>query len=733
MSSEEELEHRRKAFDAAKSWGWSDADAEDLAGNAWTLYSREEKLKGRVLKEFWDVNPSRLLQAHQAVTQNQIRTRFPPEPNGFAHFGHAKSMAMNFHESFERMDPVPSAEQRHVTFRYDDTNPEVETEEYVQKLGEAVDWMGWKPSLTTFASDYFPKMFELAVQLIKQGDAYVCHQTGEDIERSRKCAEARHKPGFDEASSNVPAPESPWRGTSPEENLKKFMDMKRGLYEEGEVALRMKIDMRHPNPNLWDPVAYRIIYHHHGRSGDEWCIYPTYDFAHCVVDALEHIDYSICTMEFETRRESYYWLLFKLDLFRPKVFEFARFELKKTLMSKRKLKKLVEDKIVRGWDDPRMPTLMGMKRRGYSKDMINAFLKEVGITRNSSSIEVEKFFDVARHQLDVSVPRGFMVLRPVLVELINLPADFSGEIEAPLFPQIAENTEKRRMPISRMCYVDSENVRLEGSDDFYGMAPGKFVRLRYAAIVKCEKIETNSDGSIKSVQCTCWFPEDSPYFQYNSSPLPDVKPKGVLHWISSEPNTQPTTCEARLYDHLIQDEEAGGDEELKINPESEVVLKNAIVERDFIFAMVDRQASGELPRCQMERVGYFCLDLVDSQGKEKIVLNRILPLTSSAPVANKKGKNNDGKKAEGGKPQGRHRTNEERLAQEARKAELLKIPVLEYFKRPEEVEKWEAFDENGIPTREKGSADPLSKSKTKDLKKELEKHRKARTAAGFTD
>ena len=720
---------RTQAFNTAKQvWGWSDADADDLANNAIVLNSEKEELKGRPLKEFWDVNPTRLIEQHKQIVGNNMRTRFPPEPNGYAHTGHAKSMFMNFREAFERTHPDLPQESRHVTFRYDDTNPEVESLEFIDKLAEAVAWLGWKPARTTFTSDYFPEMYKFALRLIDSGDAYVCHQSGEEIERSRGLAQKRHEPGFDK-NATTESPESPWRNTSPAENRKKFFDMKRGLYAEGEASLRLKMDMTHPNPNMWDPVAYRVSYHPHPHAGDGWCIYPTYDYSHCIVDSIEHIDYSICTLEFETRRESYYWLLWKLDLYRPKVFEFARLELTRTVMSKRKLKKLVETKEVRGWDDPRMPTLMGMRRRGFSKDSINKFMQEIGVTRSMSTVDVNRFFAVVHKDLEETVPRCFGVLDPVPLELENVPKDFFTTFTAPLYPQNKDNTDIRELLFSRICYVDRENVRSDATaagNDFYGVVPGKFIRLRYGPLVECKSVKVLDSGKIASISGVCWFDVNSPHAQYNPSPMPEVKPKGVLHWISAKPNEFPLRFEARLYDHLLLED---GD---TTNPKSEVVVLDAMIERTFVENQLAKAVAAStiggdvVQRFQLERVGFFCFDIVDCTSVDRVVLNRILPLhVWSDPAAS-------GSTSASVSEKGKSRK-EERMQQEAAKAERLKYPCKDFFKRPGEVEKWEEFDESGFPLRAKGETQPLSKNATKQLRKDLDKHKKDREAAGFQD
>ena len=329
------------------------------------------------------VNSEALLRQHEEVTKGMVRTRFPPEPNGYLHMGHAKSMNMNFELAFEKLNVPPN--RRQTFFRYDDTNPEAESAEYIASLAEDVHWLGWRPNPTTFTSDYFPRLFQLAIELIKRGKAYVCHQTKAEIEACREVAKAQAADASFEGDAC-----SPWRDRPIEESLRLFEDMRRGKFEANAATLRLKMDMRSSNPNMWDQVAYRIKYLPHPHAGSDWCIYPTYDYTHCIIDSLEHIDYSICTLEFESRRESYFWVLEALDLYRPKVYEMSRLNISYTVLSKRKLLKLVSSGFMRGWDDPRMPTIKGMRRRGYTAGIINAFCRDIGATRNENVVQYER-------------------------------------------------------------------------------------------------------------------------------------------------------------------------------------------------------------------------------------------------------------------------------------------------------------------------------------------------------
>ncbi|KAJ1410197.1 Glutamyl/glutaminyl-tRNA synthetase [Ochromonadaceae sp. CCMP2298] len=304
------------------------------------------------------INSAKLLAEHAAINGSKVRTRFPPEPNGYLHVGHAKSMNMNFSLAFEKLGVKEC--DRETVFRLDDTNPEAESHEYIESIRQDVEWLGWKPCKTTHTSDYFPQLYELAVELIRRDKAYVCHQSKADIEASREICKIIC--GDPTSTLN---PHSPWRDRPVQESLREFENMRRGKYGSSDATLRMKMDMHSPNPNMWDQVAYRIKYIAHPMT-DAWCIYPTYDYTHCIIDSLEHIDYSICTLEFETRRESYFWVLEALDLYRPRVYEMSRLNLSYTALSKRKLKKLVDSGFMRGWDDPRMPTITGLRRRGKS-------------------------------------------------------------------------------------------------------------------------------------------------------------------------------------------------------------------------------------------------------------------------------------------------------------------------------------------------------------------------------
>lgn len=375
-------------------------------------------------------NSEALLKKQHEATGGKIMTRFPPEPNGYLHIGHAKAMRFNF--TFAK-------EQGGQTYlRYDDTNPVKENQEFIDNIRNCVDWLGYKPFKITFASDYFQELYDLACELIRKGKAYVCHSSKAEI------AEQRNQ-----------MKNSPYRDRSVEENLQLFEQMRKGRFAENECCLRVKIDMQHVNPNMRDFVAYRIRYVPHPHAGDKWCIYPTYDYTHCINDSLEHITHSLCTLEFENRRESYYWLLDALDLYKPMVWEYSRLNLTYTVLSKRKLEKLVGEKLVTGWEDPRMPTVLGLKRRGYTPSMINNFAAEIGVSRkgNDNITSVNLLENYARKELDVTAPRTFGVVDPVLLEIINYAETEKKECKAPLYPADPSRGEQTYF-LSERVYID---------------------------------------------------------------------------------------------------------------------------------------------------------------------------------------------------------------------------------------------------------------------------------------
>lgn len=642
-------------------------------------------------------NTPEMLAEHKRVTNGKVRTRFPPEPNGYLHIGHAKSMHMNFFEAFEKLQ-VP-VEARETYFRYDDTNPEAESEEYIDAIADTIRWLGYTPAKVTYSSEYFDELYELALKLIRKGRAYVCHQGKPEIEASRIVLQQFHStPGAKDEKDVPAAGKSPYRSRSAEDNLIEFEKMRLGLYAEGEACLRMKMDLASPNPNMWDHVAYRIKYVPHPHIGDKWCIYPTYDYTHCIVDALEHIDYSICTLEFETRRESYYWLLHELDLYKPKVYEFARLAMTYTVLSKRKLLKLVTSKTVRGWDDPRMGTLNGLKRRGFTPEIIKQFCKDIGVTRVQSTIQIERLFAVARNILGDSSKRVMTVLDPVEVVLenfeevpdkamlVNKVADYPQDVER-------DGGASHNVTLTKSIYLDRTDVRAVDSSDFYGLAPNKQIRLKYAYNFTCTRVETHENRVTKVFGVVDWS---------NA-----VKPKGIITWV---PKNSPQ-IEVRVYSHLFKLPELPSGivdwEALVDTQNSEVVYKNALVDPE---SYAKSLCIGG-PIVQFERMGYFVSDQ-DSTPKRQ-VWNQVVALRESSAVTN-----------EDGKPTASDANNSRKdtqMQQLALKLEKMKISPQEMFKRQPEL--YSQFDSEGLPTHDASGA-PLTKSQQKKLKKEQDKQKK---------
>mmetsp|Transcript_38374 Transcript_38374/g.66622 ORF Transcript_38374/g.66622 Transcript_38374/m.66622 type:complete len:658 (+) Transcript_38374:60-2033(+) len=630
------------------------------------------------------VNSEELMKAHLDRTGGKIITRFPPEPNGYLHIGHAKSMSMNFQQAFEKLEVAP--ENRATIFRYDDTNPEAEAREYVESLAEDVAWMGWRPARVTHTSDYFDQLFEFALQLIREGKAYVCHQTGEEIKACREVAQKMIKDPTFQGNPN-----SPWRDRSPEENLRLFLDMKKGKFAAGAAALRLKMDMTSANANMYDQVAYRIKYIPHPETGDTWCIYPTYDYTHCVIDSLEDIGYSICTLEFETRRESYYWVLEALGIYRPKVYEFARLNITHTVLSKRKLKKLVVTRRVRNWDDPRMPTISGLRRRGYTADILNRFCLDIGVTRNDSAIQYERLQYWARQTLHETSPRAMAVLDPLLVKLTNLGEE--EELAVPDFP-FAPERGAHAVRLTAEIYIDRSDFREEDSEDYYGLSPGKAVGLKYAHPIACTGVERDAGGRVTAVLAEVDRSSGA------------GRPKGNVTWVPG--GGRALACEVRLYDHLFTQEEVPDEGwEAALNPASEVVCSHALVDPSVLRGPGGGGGGGAAPAAragfQFERLGFFSVD--QDSTPERLVFNRTVTLKESGP----------------NKQEGKSRKAEQ-AAQMAAKEARMRLAPEDLFRA--EVDKYSAFDDQGLPTHD-AAGQPLTKSTIKKLKKEQDKHRKS--------
>jgi len=539
--------------------------------------------------------------------QGRVVTRFPPEPNGYLHIGHAKSICLNFGVAAENEGGV-------CHLRFDDTNPSKEDIEYIESIKADVRWLGfdWGDHLY-YASDYFDRLYEYAIQLIKDGKAYVCDLSTDEIREYR-------------GTLRRPGKESPHRTRSADENLELFERMRGGEFEDGSRVLRAKIDMASPNLNMRDPVIYRILHMPHHRTGDKWCIYPMYDFTHCLSDSIEGITHSLCTLEFEDHRPLYDWVLDELNTAcHPQQIEFARLNLSYTVMSKRKLLDLVEKGYVNGWDDPRMPTISGLRRRGYTPEAIRNFCERIGVAKRDSTIDLALLEHCLREDLNKRAPRVMSVLRPLKVVIENYPEGKVEELEAINNPEDPDMG-TRKVPFSRVLYIEKEDFREEPPKKFFRLAPGREVRLRYAYFIKCvDVIKDKQTGEVIELHCT-YDPETQGGW------APDGrKVKATLHWVSAPHSLD---AEVRLYDHLFTkpnpaDEKEGPDFKAHLNPGSLEILKSCRVEPGL---------SGALPgsRYQFERQGYFCMDPVDSSAGA-LVFNRTVSLRDSWANIAKKG------------------------------------------------------------------------------------------------
>ncbi len=524
----------------------------------------------------------------------RVHTRFPPEPNGYLHIGHAKSICLNF--------GIARDYRGLCNLRFDDTNPETEDVEYVNSIMEDVRWLGfdWDDRLY-YASDYFGQLYEYAVRLIKKGRAFVCDQSLEEMRQYR-------------GTITEPGRESPFRGRSVEENLDLFARMKAGEFAEGAKVLRGKIDMSHPNLLLRDPVFYRIRKAAHHRTGDAWCIYPTYDFTHGICDSIEGITHSICTLEFEVHRPLYDWILAELGIHHPRQIEFARLNLGHTVLSKRKLLELVQKKYVSGWDDPRMPTLSGLRRRGYTPESIRKFCDQIGVAKADSIVDMVLLENALREELNRTVPRVMAVLRPVKVVIDNYPEDLTEEMEAVNNPE-DPSLGTRKVPFSRELYIEEDDFREDPPKQFYRLSPGREVRLRYAYFIKCVGFSKDeATGKIKEIHCT-YDP------QTRGGDAPDGrKVKATMHWVSCRHAVE---AEVRLYDALFtkrdpNDVPEGADFTANLNPRSLEILSSCRGEPGLKDAR-----PGD--RYQFERMGYFSVDSIDPV-LPKPVFNRTVTL-----------------------------------------------------------------------------------------------------------
>jgi glutaminyl-tRNA synthetase len=526
--------------------------------------------------------------------QERVHTRFPPEPNGYLHIGHAKSICLNFGLAAEF--------EGECNLRFDDTNPSKEEVEYVESIKEDVRWLGFDwDGREYYASDYFEQLYQFALDLIKAGKAFVCDLSAEQMREYR-------------GTLTEPGRNSPYRDRSIEENLDLFQRMRAGEFPDGSRTLRAKIDMASPNINMRDPVMYRVLRATHHRTGDRWCIYPTYDFAHGQSDSIEGITHSICTLEFEDHRPLYDWYLDQLGIHHPQQIEFARLNLTFTVLSKRKLLQLVQQKHVSGWDDPRMPTLAGIRRRGYTPAAIRAFCERIGVAKRNSIVDIAMLEHCVREDLNKCARRVMAVLRPLKIVIENYPAEQVEELEAVNNPEDA-TMGTRKVPFSRVLYIEQDDFREEPPKGFFRLSPGKEVRLRYAYIIKCiDVIKDPRTGAISELRCT-YDPETR-----SGSSQPQRKVKATIHWVSAD---HALSAEARLYDHLFTREDPddapdGNDWLANLNPKSLEVIKDARVE-----PFLSRAKAGEL--YQFERLGYFCVDNSDST-VGRLVFNRTVTL-----------------------------------------------------------------------------------------------------------
>ncbi len=534
-----------------------------------------------------------IVDAHNASGRfgGQVYTRFPPEPNGYLHIGHAKSITLNFGLADEYGGKT--------NLRFDDTNPTKEEQEYIDSIIKDVRWLGFEWEELRYASDYFEQLYQWAVALIKKGVAYVDDLSADEIREHR-------------GTLTEPGRESPYRNRTVEENLDLFTRMRAGEFKNGTKVLRAKIDMASPNLNLRDPVLYRILHSEHPRTGDAWCIYPMYDWAHGQSDSIEGITHSICTLEFEDHRPLYDWFIDQLGIHHPQQIEFGRLNVTYTVMSKRKLLRLVQEKHVRGWDDPRMPTLSAARRRGVPPKALRDFARATGVSKTNGMVDVQMLEYYIRQELNKTVPRVMGVLRPLKVVLTNYPEDQVEEFEALINPESpAEGT--RKVPFSRVLYIEQEDFMENPPPKFYRLSPGKEVRLRAAYFITCDEVIKDADGNIVELCCTY-----DPATRGGDAP-DGRKVKATMHWVSA---AHAVEAEVRLYDYLLTIPDPADMDENKdfldyVNPKSEEVIARAFVEPSIKGAEIGKQV-------QFERLGYFTVD-TDST-PDKLVFNRTVTL-----------------------------------------------------------------------------------------------------------
>lgn len=526
----------------------------------------------------------------------KVVTRFPPEPNGYLHIGHAKSICLNF--------GIAETFSGDCNLRFDDTNPEKENQEYIDAIKQDVEWLGYEwAGDVRYASDYFDALYEFAEELITRDKAYVCALTADEMAEYR-------------GSLKEPGRNSPYRDRPVEESLQMFRDMRDGKYQNGELVLRAKIDMASPNINMRDPILYRIRYAEHHQTGNKWCIYPMYDFTHPISDAMEGITHSLCTLEFEDHRPLYDWVLDNISgPCHPRQIEFARLNLNYTITSKRKLKRLVDEGVVDGWNDPRMPTISGMRRRGYTPESIRAFCDMIGVNKAGGTVDVGMLEHAIREDLNTRAPRAMCVMRPLKVTLTNYPADKSETLILPVHPQDPDMGE-REVPWTQTLFIDREDFEMEPPRKWKRLAPDQAVRLRGGYVMTCREVVRDDNGEIVELKC-----------EYDPNTLgvnPEgYKPNGVIHWVSA---TDSVEADINLYDRLFNHESPDSDKEGDLmdhlNPESLVVLKGARVEKSLAAPRTD------LPY-QFEREGYFFCDQAHTEAAGRPVFNRTVTLRDS--------------------------------------------------------------------------------------------------------
>jgi glutaminyl-tRNA synthetase len=531
---------------------------------------------------------------------NTIITRFPPEPNGYLHMGHAKSICLNFGLALKYNGKT--------NLRFDDTNPVTEETEYVESIKQDVRWLGFEWAQELYASDYFGQLYEFAVKLISKGLAYVDDSTSEEIAALK-------------GTPTQPGKDSPSRSRSVEENLTLFSEMRDGKFKDGEKVLRAKIDMAHPNMHMRDPIMYRIKHAHHHRTGDSWCIYPMYDFAHGQSDAIESVTHSICTLEFIPHRELYDWFIGNLEIYPSRQYEFARLNMTYTVMSKRKLLQLVNEGHVKGWDDPRMPTLSAVRRRGYTPESIRDFCDKIGVAKRENLIDVGLLEFCVREHLNKISQRRMVVFDPLKVVITNYPEGKTEQLETENNPEDPASG-KRTMPFSREVYIEQEDFMENPPKKFFRLAPGQMVRLKSAYIIRCEEVVRDSAGKITELRCT-YIPESR-----SGSDTSGINVKGTLHWVSVD---HAVPVEIRLYDRLFKVEDvadAEGDFKDHLNADSLQVLHSVMAEPALKDSTLEE-------RFQFLRKGYFCLD--PDSTPDKPVFNRTVTLRDMWSKEAKKG------------------------------------------------------------------------------------------------